>query len=171
MKRFQISLSPTWTEGALKAVDPENNAEALDFSLYQTFLQIPPTPFLTGVLSTYCSLTLLNPVNHVLRQPSKSATQAVFPSFLTQSSGSTSLNASIIFRTRFPLQQIDIQTTHFWLLTWTWEGYRMYMARRPHSEVREPSNLGKGNKFRVIIICCFHLLKGEGIAMALENLF
>jgi len=158
MKWFQISRSSTWTEGALKAVHPENNVEALDFSLYQTFLQIPPTPFLT---STYCSLKLLNPVNHVLGQPSISAAQSVFPSALTQSSGPTSLNSSIMFRTRFPLQKIDIQTRHFWLLSWTREVYRTYVALRPDSKVREPSNLSKRN--RVLIICCFHLLQGEGI--------
>lgn len=76
---------------------------------HQAFPHIPARPFQT---SSHPSLPLLN---HVLRQPSALATQAVFTSSLTQSSGSTSLNSSVTFTTRFPIQQTD--TNNIFLTT------------------------------------------------------
>lgn len=119
---FQTTLSPVCTEGAWK--DPETMWR------HQAFPHIPAMPFQT---STHPSLPLLK---NLLRQPSASATQAVFTSPLMQSSGSTSLNSSVTFRTRFPLQQTD--TNNIFLTT----VMNMKMLQNAHgSETRSGSQV------------------------------
>lgn len=137
-RTFKMSdVKPVWQEAipnnfvpnsrCLKG--PRNNVEAPGLSTYSCHAlpeQHPP------------SLPLLK---HVLRQPSASATQAVFTSSLTQSSGSTSLNSSVTFRTDFLYSKL-IQTTSFWLLSQTWKCCRMHHGSE--SVVWEPGNLSRG---------------------------